>query len=494
MYHIYDNLSIKSIDLATIVLGTSERELIFKATDRFYEWLLPLISQEQQLLILCGSGNNGADGYCLSTHLANRGFNIIVASLDEPTKRSSENRYFLQKVLDRQDIKHIYLKSINQLVKMEEPVTIVIDALVGNGINRPLDGFLYEIVTYVNSEYEKIFAIDVPSGLLSHEHQTDIAMQCQGTFSFQFPKKAFFAAEHEKFVGEWQFGSIGLSHQAIKTTTTNTYLFDQSDVASLIQRRISFAHKGLMGRALQIIGDVNMKGAGIMAALACTKIGAGHTFIFDDGRLQSSDAYAIPELIKAPTLKNGFLDTIKALAIGPGLGKSEQAVTLLDRLLNEYRGALILDADALNIIASEQWLSSIPANSILTPHIGEFNRLFGATDTHHDRIELQRSKAMHHNIYIILKGRYTSIATPEGQLYYNQSGNPAMAKAGSGDVLTGMLLGLRAQGYDAYTSCLIATFVHGHAADLYVQSHDEMTMGPTDLITYIDLALKDTIR
>lgn len=492
MYHIYDNSIIASIDSETIVCGIPERELIYRATDQFFKWFISLVSQEQRILILCGNGNNGADGYCLAQQLANRGFSIIVASLDKPTKRSPENRHFLQNVLRETAIKHIYLKNIDQLVKLEEPVNVVIDALVGNGINRPLDGFLYEIVTYVNNEYDEVYAVDVPSGLLSHDKQTEIAMQCRGTFSFQFPKKSFFAAEHEKFVGQWQFGSIGLSQAAIKKTPTDTYLFDRLDVAGLIRKRISFAHKGLLGRALQIIGDTNMKGAGMMAAIACTKMGAGHTYVFDESQKSSFEIQKTPELIKAPTLESDFLSSIKAIAIGPGMGRSEQAVTQLQELLNNYQRPMILDADALNIIAKKAWINMIPVNSVITPHIKEFSRLFAPTATHHQRIELQRSKAIEHKIYIILKGRYTSIATPDGQIYYNNSGNPAMAKAGSGDVLTGMLLGLSAQGYSVLSTCLIATFIHGHAADLYVQEHHEMTMGPLDLITYIDLALKET--
>lgn len=315
-------------------------------------------------------------------------------------------------------------------------------------------------------------------------------MSCKGTFSFQFPKTTFYATEYEQYVGDWDFGDIGLNQNVLEKTPTDTFLFDKIDVTKMIYARAAFAHKGLMGRALQIIGKRHMKGAGIMAALACSKMGAGHTFVCDASQNNHSIADNHPHLIHAKSLDSIFLSTIKALAIGPGLGQSNEAVALLRKILDHYNRAMLLDADALNIMTKENWIDDIREECIITPHIKEFSRLFGASNGHLSRIELQRAKAQEHNIYIILKGRYTSIATPDGDIYYNRSGNPAMAKGGSGDVLTGMLLGLLAQGYDRLPACLIATYVHGHAADLWVQNHHEMTLEPLNLITNIDLALK----
>lgn len=494
MYHIYDNLGIQSIDTETIAHGTDSKELIYRASKLFCSWFRTHISKEQHVLILCGYGNNGADGYVIGEQLAARGYTVTIGSLNQSKKRSAENLHFLHKILDNCSIEHLYVEDINQLVSLEEYVSVIIDALVGNGTNRPLDGFLCKLVTYVNGKYENIYAVDSPTGLLSSSEETQLAMTCKGTYSFQFPKKTFFAAEHEQYVGEWKFGDIGLNQNVIEKTPTDTYLFDKTDIAKMIYARASFAHKGLMGRALQIIGESHMKGAGVMAAMACSKMGAGHTFVFDASQNNHSVADNHPHLIHAKSLDSIFLSTIKALAIGPGLGQSNEAAALLRKILDEYDQAMVLDADALNIMAKEDWIYDIQKGCIITPHIKEFSRLFGASKGHLSRIELQRAKAQEHSIYIILKGHYTSIATPDGDIYYNRSGNPAMAKGGSGDVLTGMLLGLLAQGYNTLSACLIATFIHGHSADLWLQNHHEMTLEPLDLITYIDLALKDTTR
>ncbi len=488
MIPLFTSSQIKVIDEETIKKGITSRELIFRASNNFVEWLIPQINQYTPIHVLCGNGNNGADGFLIAELLANRGYHVHILHLDTADKRSPENRYFLERLQRRKDISSSELKGLSDCSVLAGDA-ILIDALLGNGTDRPLEGFYYSLVEQVNNTYSEVFAVDCPSGLMAHEHVTHNAMHCTATFSFEFPKLSFFDASNDAFIGEWTYRSIGLDPEIIKSLSGDFFLLDSSYQKERIRSRPRFAHKGMMGKALHVISN-QMLGAGTMAARACIRSGAGYTFThtIDGENLLVS---LVPESLHEADLEAAAIQKYDVLSIGPGLGLGSEALQAVSDVLTHSGGQLILDADALNIIARNNWSDRIPKGTILTPHIKEFERLFGQSDTHHQRVELQRKKSKDLSLYIILKGRYTSVTDPMGQLYYNASGNAALAKGGSGDILTGLIAGLCAQNYEALTACCLGVYLHGRSADLYVQEHHEMTMAPSDLLTYLPSTLKE---
>ncbi len=493
MTPLYKNTEIQKIDQNTIRLGTTSSELIYRASKKFIQWLINITYVPENVHVICGAGNNGADGYKVGLLMANMGYRVSVFTVDLFASRSGENALLQKQIFERIDIFHQLIRSPNDIAFQGDNV-ILIDALLGNGINRPLTGNIDQFVTQISNKYVRIYGLDVPSGLMNSEHITANAMKCVATCAFEYPKLAFFAAEHEIFVGHWHYVSIGLISNSEKSDNADTFLLNKRDISDLIQPRNQFAHKGLMGRVLFMMSDSGMTGAVILAAKACINMGAGYTMILSSKFASQIIISSLPEVINVREPSPDLFSSIDVLSIGPGLGISERSTEQVKLSLGIESACLVLDADALNIIALNNLQNSIPKESILTPHIKEFEKLFGVCEGHFDRIRLQRKSSVSLGVYIVLKGRYTSISDPKGNIYYNKSGNPGLAKGGTGDVLTGMITALVAQGYAPLSACQLGVFLHGHAADLYARDFHELTVGPLNVISYFGVALQNIIK
>ena len=488
MLKLFSREIISQIDAETILSGTSSRNLIFRAANAYVKWMESFTSQREEVNILCGNGNNGADGLLVSEILHQRGYQVNIILVGIHDKRSDENRYFLDRIKRIETISSIVLQDKSDFDQI--PVDgILIDALFGNGINRALDGLYSDLILFCNDHFNTIYALDIPSGLLAQGPQLNAVMKCSKTFAFEFPKLSFFAPENSCYVGDWSYGSIGLSKDAIQSAKSNTFLIELSDIQSQLVKRDQFVHKGQNGRVL-LIGDLGkMSGAFTIMSKACVQMGAGLTYGFSISQKQNQWSSIPQEVIMLNSIEDIVKD-MNVIAIGPGLGLANSAEEQLDKLLSQDNVRLVLDADAINILGRKQWLNRIPEGTILTPHIKEFRNLVGASKSHDQRIEAQRSLSIDRSVYIILKGRYSSISTPTGKIYYNQTGNPALAKGGSGDALTGIISALLAQGYTQEDSCIIGTFIHGLTADLYIKESHEMAMNSSDIIRLIPNALQ----
>lgn len=486
MVPIFFRKHIKEIDLQTIRFGKTSRFLINAASTQFVKWLMKSVDLPYKIAVFCGNGNNGADGYLIAKKLNSYGFDTTVYSITFSDNRSQENQLLQTEILDSTDIKHSFIKTKSDFSKIKK-TPLAIDALLGNGIDRPVEGLMKVLIEQINTEFQEIIAVDIPSGLLEIQKGNNVAVQCNRTLSFEFPKHAFFAAENEKYVGHWDYVPIGLNTYAISSTHTSYHLLEKKDISQILQPRISFAHKGQMGRVLIISSNSNMPGASYFMAKACLRSGAGITLIYSKSNHDISNRS--PEIIRITDLNSKVLKQLNVVGVGPGLGVSDESTQLIDDLLKIQAKQLVIDADAINIIAANNWQNRIPENAILTPHLKEFTRIFKACNSHAQRVEYQRDMSLKFKIYIILKGRYTSITTPSGELYYNRTGNPALAKGGSGDVLTGMLCGFCAQSYTPLEACLLSVFIHGFAADLYITDQSELSMSPIDLLNLIPKAI-----
>lgn len=477
-----DQFTIKNEPIASI-------DLMERAAKSCLDWLLERTSKTQSFAIFCGPGNNGGDGLAIARLLSEKDFKVSVFIL-EVERYSSDFQINNERL--KVPINTIKAEADFPQINNQE---IIVDALFGSGLSKPLEGLVAKLVKHLNQQNTLKVAIDIPSGVYadkSSESKKAIRFQADYTLSFQFPKLAFFMPENDAFVGDWQVLDIGLSQEYIQVTETSYYFLVPNSAKELIRPRAKFSHKGSFGHGLLIAGSQGKMGAAVLAGKASLRSGAGLTTVHHPKGESSIIPTAVPELMtsidenetvfsKIPELSN-----YSAIAIGPGLGTAKATQSAFKFLIQESKVPLVIDADALNILAENKtWLSFLPKNSILTPHIKEFERLVGKTDNGFERLEKQIAFAKKHQLYLILKGAHTSIASPEGKVFFNSTGNPGMATGGSGDVLTGILLGLKAQNYTSLHASILAVFLHGLAGDFAAENKGQTSLIAGDIVESI---------
>lgn len=467
-------------------------DLMDRAANVLYWRFIANFTYKQPVCVIAGPGNNGGDAIALASMLLSSGFmvNVYQVHTGSLTTDCKENK---KRLLD------IFPDSYTEIQhKFEAPEitrdTIIVDGLFGSGLSRPLTGIYAETVNWMNFSACKIFSIDIPSGLLGEEDHLKNGPTVKAflTISLQFPKLSFFYPENEEFIGKWEIDDIGILKEAIQKFETRYYYLEQCDVEKLVKRRSRFSHKGNFGHALIIAGNKGMAGASVLAAKAAMRTGAGLVTVSGPEENRTIVQTAIPEVIfhADNTSELNSTENFDVVAIGPGIGMSEETVGMLKNILKNIHKPCVVDADALNIIATHHLIEFLPPKSIITPHPKEFERLFGTTASTYERLMKAQQIAVQRDIYIVLKGAYTAIITPDAGLYFNSTGNPGMATAGSGDVLTGILAGLMAQGYSPAEAAKLGVFVHGKAGDSALETESEESMMASDIISNLGKVFK----
>ncbi|NML65647.1 NAD(P)H-hydrate dehydratase [Hymenobacter sp. RP-2-7] len=452
-------------------------------------------------LVLCGPGNNGGDGLALARLLHEAGYPVRVVLLpaDKYAPDYEHNLHLLPKVLS---VRKLAAKSLPIL----DADTLVIDALFGTGLSRPLSGLAADLVCHLNDSGVRVLAVDVPSGLLANAPQPDPkapVVQATYTVSFGLPKLAFLLPQNARYVGEWHVEDIQLSAKFIAEAATPwhfTALAPSPDV-QLPQRR-QFAYKNVYGHALLLAGSRGKVGAAVLASGACLRGGVGLLTVAVPGCGYDIIQTTRPEAMCLPDAEADFISVLpeltsyQAVGIGPGLGQHEASRAVLEQLLRTAQVPLVLDADALNLLGEHrELLDLLPPDTVLTPHVGEFARLTEKVDDDYRRLQLLRDFTQKHKCIVVLKGAYTAVGAPNGQVYFNSTGNPGMATGGSGDVLTGLVLALRAdQRLDALTATRLAVLAHGHAGDLAAAHTGQAGLVAGDLVRHIGPALQALMR
>lgn len=443
----------------------SPADLMERAASACYRWLRKRVDPPRRVVVFCGPGNNGGDGLVIARLLARDNFEVEVSNLD------------------------------SEKFPPLGPEDVVIDAIFGSGLSRPAEGHAARAIRHINNSESLVVAIDFPSGLMGDVHTDEKAgpiVKADYTLSFQFPKLAFMFAENDPFVGEWEVLPIGLSKEFIRNVEVKNHYIRRKDVKGIIRPRTRYSHKGNYGHALLIAGSFGKMGASIMASRACLRSGVGllHTHAPLSGYpiIQT----AVPEAMvtidpddkcfsQAPDLT-----PFSAIAIGPGIGFDEKTKNALKLLIQNTTLPLILDADAITILGENKtWIPFVPKNSIYTPHPKEFERLVGPARNDFHRNQQQREFSVKYGVYVVLKGAHSCISSPDGNCYFNSTGNPGMATGGSGDVLTGLILGLMAQRYTSLQACLLGTFLHGLAGDLAAEKFGMEAVIASDLVDQI---------
>jgi len=449
--------------------------------------------------IIVGPGNNGGDGLVIARLLQRVGYDVQISHVkisDKPAPDFATNFSKLGKLK----------KSVVEISSEKEvidyaPNSVIVDAIFGTGLNRPAEGIAASVIDKINESGATVVSVDLPSGMFSEDNsdnKPDSIVQSDYLLTFQLPKLAFYLAESAHYIGELVVLDIGLHPDFLNEVKTFYHLLTDGNVSLMRRPRGSFDHKGTFGHALIIAGSEGKRGAALMAVEASLRAGAGLVTLHTDKvgakllhqstreAMVSIDPSSDGSLSELPELKK-----FNAIAIGPGSGTSEQTAHALKLLIQNSAVPLLLDADALNILAhNPTWLAFLPKGSILTPHPGEFARLIGEKRTHYQNIEAQIDLSRKHGIYILLKGGKSTLSLPDGQVLINSTGNPGMASGGMGDVLTGIVSGLLASGYQPMHAAALGMYIHGRAADIALEKESVESLIATDVIKYLGRAFQ----
>lgn len=447
----------------------SSLDLMEKAAEAFVSaFLREEMGPEKAIAIFCGKGNNGGDGLAIARLLLNGGYTnlkVVVASFME--KQSNDFTANLQRLQERGG-EVMLLEEPDELKNLQ--ATWIIDALIGSGLNKPINGKMEQLVSGINQLCKKVYAVDVPTGFftegaLPKEYN---GIKAYKTICFQRPKINFFFPESVQATEHFEVVDIGLVENFIQSQSSGFYLTEAADIRRVLKPRQIFSHKGTYGHALLIAGNTHTMGAALLASKACLFAGAGlTTACIPLSGLVALNA-ALPEVMALPASEYPALqnpEKYQSIAIGPGWGISAENEKLLESLMSENK-ALILDADALNILAYRRdLLDKLPKGSILTPHVKEFDRLFGEHVSWWDRVCTAQKQAVKYQCVVVLKNQYTFIVDEKGKVFINPTGNPGMAQGGMGDVLTGIIAAYVAQGISVAEAAMTACYFHGKSGD-----------------------------
>ena len=495
--NIFNIKQIRSLDQHTIENEPiASIDLMERAAIQLSEWFLGYYPYtDQHFVVFSGKGNNGGDGLALARLLSQYHYEIDVYYI-QGERYSSDFEINLERFAQLPHLEPIAIQQIDQIPAIDTDV-VIIDALLGSGIQGAVKGIIKEVIDHINELPNQVIAIDVPSGLLADYPTTSSSVHADITLTLESPKLAFFYPENAKRVGAFEIIPIGLDEIAKEEMKTDHHYLSLKEISGLIKERGLYDHKGLFGHALLVNGSHGKIGAAILSSRACLRAGVGLLTVHVPRCGYSIIQSTIPECMVQTDIHERVVtgipnvDLFNAIGIGPGIGTNPLSYKALKELFENYRRPMVIDADALNIISSHPALMElIPENSILTPHMKEFSRLFGETENDFEKNVLQRTKSNELGVYIILKGAHTAISCPDGQCYFNSTGNPGMATAGSGDTLTGILTALLSQGYSTKDASLIGVFVHGLAGDLAARHLGHESLIASDIIDHLGQAYK----
>jgi hydroxyethylthiazole kinase-like uncharacterized protein yjeF len=473
----WDSFTIANEPVASI-------ELMERACNAFVNWLISRFDRSAQVGIVCGTGNNGGDGLGIARLLAEKKYSVRVFIVDNKNQSDDFKKNF--KRLPGNII-------VPQLEDVLNSSAILIDAIFGSGLSRPVENTYADVIRKLNTSKSIKIAVDVPSGLRLDAPSTGEIIRADHTVTFQAPKLAFMFPGSAEFVGDWHVVDIGLLKNffAKEGLLIDKFYVDDSAVRTILRTRKKFSHKGDYGRSLLVAGSLGKMGACVLAARAALRSGTGLLTVHVPRCGYNIIQTSVPEAMASVDAGEdhfsdaGDLKNYNVVGIGPGIGITPSTTAGLRKILESGK-PVVVDADALNIISQNRGLLHVLSpGSILTPHPGEFERLAGEWADDFQRLELQRNLATQTKCAVILKGAHSSIAAPDGSVFFNSSGNPGMAKGGSGDVLTGILTGLLSQGYSATDAAIIGVYIHGLAADRAAAKTGQHALLASDIVDFL---------
>ena len=479
---------------------TSDK-LMERAAGACFEWIRERFNDGTSFHIFCGTGNNGGDGLVIARKLTEAGYKTHTSILRSGNSESPDftKNFNRLKKIKGSKISELKTKKDTDTLAGKISDGIIIDTLFGSGLSRPLEGLAAQLVDEINRANAFVISVDIPSGLFVEDNTKNgkAIVRASHVLTLELPKLSLLLPENAKYCPGFSIIPIGLDQKFIQECETKNHYILAEDLFSEIKNRGKFSHKGTFGHALLLAGSYGKCGAAVLAAEACLHAGAGLLTAVVPACGYSILQTAVPECMVAEKNAENYLtefpklEPYNAIGIGPGIGTDPDTQKMLKRLIQESGVPLLFDADALNILAENKtWLSFIPAGSVFTPHPGEFERLCGKASDSIERLSKLKEFAFRYQCYVVLKGAHSVTAFPDGRLFFNSTGNPGMATGGSGDVLTGIILGLLAQGYMPGTACILGVFLHGLAGDFAADELSEESMTSRDITRYLPDAFR----
>jgi NAD(P)H-hydrate epimerase len=468
-------------------------DLMERACRAFSDWFQSHFPADRSVGIVCGTGNNGGDGLGIARLLSLSGYGVRVWIVRAGAGESEDFRKNLKRIPKKVTLAEIVSESDQRLFNN---VDVLIDAVFGSGLSRRPEGIYDQVIRCINASRAVKVAVDIPSGLFADVPSPGPFVNADHTVTFQYPKLGFFLPSSGQAVGHWHLVDIGLDRAFAESLPCSHFLLTPDDVAGMVPRRNRFDHKGTYGRTLIIAGSYGKVGAAVLASRAALRSGTGLLFTYLPKCGYDILQTAVPEGMVITDAEPEWISSVPDLSgydsigVGPGLGQNAATRIALRKLLETWGRPLVVDADALNILAAHrEMFHLLPPNSILTPHPGEFARLAGEAVHDFDRLERLKAFSRSTRCIVVLKGAYSAVAFPDGRVVFNPTGNPGMATAGSGDVLTGVIAGLLAQTHDPEKAALAGAYVHGLAGDLAARERGENGMVAGDIVEKLPKAL-----
>jgi hydroxyethylthiazole kinase-like uncharacterized protein yjeF len=485
-----DGLTIKNEPIASI-------DLMERAALQLFHWITRNFERSEHFVIFAGPGNNGGDGLALARMLATNRYDTEVHFVNLNDKTSHDWGINRKRLETETTIRFNEIKGTDHFPSISKG-DVIIDAIFGTGLTRPAGGLAAEVIRLINISDAIIISIDIPSGLYSEDNSSnsyESVIRAEYTLSFHFPKLSFMFAENAPYLGDWHILPIGLDQKAVGTILTPFYLLENSDISPFLKKRSIFDHKGIFGHGLLISGSKGKMGAAILGSGAALRTGIGlltcHIPSCGSSIIQCSFPEAMIHVDESEDFisDTGDIDIFNSIGIGPGIGLSSETQIAVHSVITRCKVPMVIDADALNIISlNKKWLLSLPEGTILTPHPKEFERLAGKTANSYLRLLKQIEFSKVYNCIVVLKGAHTSVTTPDGKVIFNNTGNPGMATAGSGDVLPGIILSLLAQGYTPEHAAVLGVYLHGLAGDMAASENCFESIIASDIIKFIGKA------
>jgi len=486
-----DKFTINSEPIASVDLMERAAQRLWKNISNKFK---PL---ENKFLVIAGQGNNGGDGLAIARlmHLAGADMKVVFCNFSNNSSPDClANLERLRKLCpDKiQEIAHA------GEIDIEED-RIILDCIFGTGLTRLVTGQYAEIITKINDSKCFVISIDIPSGLFGEDNTRNngAVTKANTTYTIQNPPLSSMFAENSEFYGDIKIIPIGLSEKAIEDTKTDYSVVEHQDISQLIKKRKRFDHKGIYGHALLIAGSYGKAGAAILAAKACVRSGAGLTTVHVPEKIVDVIQVSVPEaMLSIDKSEKHFseiqtIDNYSAIGIGPGLATEQKSKQALLTLLKNNKKPIVIDADGLNILATEKSLTKfLKPGNIITPHPKEFERLFGEFENSMKKISFMKKFSSETGVIIILKGGFTAISLADGKIYFNTGGNPGMATGGSGDVLTGVITSLLAQGYNPEDAALLSVYIHSKAGDMAADKYGQVSLIASDIIEFLPDAFR----
>ncbi|MDR0907455.1 MAG: NAD(P)H-hydrate dehydratase [Rikenellaceae bacterium] len=478
--------------------ATIEREpisslaLMERAAEELARWIGENTEPDQRLIFCCGKGRNGGDGVAVARLLHGAGLECVVFLAADYNQLAPETRANIDRLP-----KGVEVYDITSEQPDIEPSAVIVDALLGTGVAGEVRGPVASVIGWINGLPNRVISIDLPSGMTTEwDNSGRTIVRAETTLTLQFPKLSLLLSEVGECAGNVVVISIHLNQQFIYETPSPYYYITEETASELRRPRAKFSHKGTYGHALLVCGSGGMIGAATLATSGALRSGCGlvtaHIPKAERFALQANWPSAMLSLDSADCFSTvpTELERFSAIGVGPGLGQDARTVDALAGLLQQastLKIPMLLDADALNIITANPLLAkSIPAGSVLTPHPRELQRLVGEWADDREKLAKTLELAQELKSVVVVKGAHTAICTPDGRVLFNSSGNPGMAKGGSGDVLAGYITGLLARGYTAEDACVIGVYIHGRAGDKAAEYYGEEAMNSADLTEFFE--------